>query len=371
MRKLLLWLLLACTPVFAQITTNPAATGVPAPQSGVAVTGGSIDGTTVGLTTPSSVAATTLTATGLMGFGVATSSNTQVSVGGTGTAGAGVNQVGMTLENTCGSDATTTCWGLYLQPKTAAASFTTTNLYSLEILNPVAGSGSTITNATGLYIADQTAGGTGNYGIHTLVSSGTSKWNIYSSGTANSAFSGNVAIGSTTAPAVPLAVTGNATITGATITLSGVTTGTNADFVCMAAGGVLTLQTSSCTISSKRFKDDLGLMKIDALNEILSLKPSFFKMKPMASENKDINFMRPQYGLYAEDVAKVDPALAIYEQDGITPKSYRETAVISVLIGAVQEQQREILYLWCAIATCIAWLFWLTFNKKYLCQKTH
>ena len=59
------------------------------------------------------------------------------------------------------------------------------------------GAGSTITNQHGLYIVDQ-AQGTNNYGITSLVSSGTNKWNIYASGTAANYFAGNLGIGIST-----------------------------------------------------------------------------------------------------------------------------------------------------------------------------
>ena len=65
-------------------------------------------------------------------------------------------------------------------------------------------------------------------------------------------------------------------------------------------------------------------------------------MKPMGEPNRHPNFLKRQVGLIAEDVAAVDPRLAIYEDDGKTPKSYRQEAVIAELIGAVKAQQVEI-----------------------------
>ena len=130
-----------------------------------------------------------------------------------------------------------------------------------------------------------------------------------------------------------------------TTTFSGVTTGTNADFVCMAAGGVLTLQTSACTISSVRFKTDIELYQDAALAAVRLLHPVAFNMKPMGQANPDPNFGHRQIGLLAENVAAVDPRMAIYEDDGKTPKSYRQEAVIALLVKAIQEQQTEILEL--------------------------
>lgn len=65
-------------------------------------------------------------------------------------------------------------------------------------------------------------------------------------------------------------------------------------------------------------------------------------MKPQKKKNADINYLRTQTGLIAEDVALVDPRLAVYEKDGVTPKSYRQEAVISILVKAIQEQQGQI-----------------------------
>jgi hypothetical protein len=157
------------------------------------------------------------------------------------------------------------------------------------------------------------------------------------------------------APQSAVAITGG-TISGtsvaattlsstSTTTFSGVTTGTNADFVCMAAGGVLTLQTSSCTISSIRFKTDVELYQDAALAAVRLLHPVAFNMKPQGAPNPDPNFGTRQIGLLAENVAAVDPRMAIYERDGKTPKSYRQEALIALLVKAIQEQQLEILSL--------------------------
>jgi len=126
------------------------------------------------------------------------------------------------------------------------------------------------------------------------------------------------------------------------ITLPGVTTGTNADFVCMSAGNILTLQTTACTISSRRYKMNIQPLESRAVDLVGKLEPVAFNMREDAIPNPDRNFPRRQIGLIAENVADADPRLAIYDDDGVTPKSYRQEAVIAVLVKAVQEQQREI-----------------------------
>lgn len=82
----------------------------------------------------------------------------------------------------------------------------------------VAGTGfrngaSVITNYIGLDVEDHSLG-TNNYGIRSQVSSGTNKWNLYISGTADNAILGNVKIGATTAPTAALDVTGSGILSG-------------------------------------------------------------------------------------------------------------------------------------------------------------
>jgi hypothetical protein len=119
-----------------------------------------------------------------------------------------------------------------------------------------------------------------------------------------------------------------------------VTTGTNADFVCMSAGNVVTLQTTACTISSRRFKEDIVDMQGSAMPALDKMEVASFKLKD--TNNKDPNARSKQIGLIAENIAQVAPECAVYENDMKTPKSYRQECVIALLVKAVQEQQQEI-----------------------------
>lgn len=121
------------------------------------------------------------------------------------------------------------------------------------------------------------------------------------------------------------------------ITVAGLTTGTNADTLCLSAGGVILIQAAACTISSLRFKEKVKQYSDGALDIIRKLNPITFKMKNADKPNADWNYDKPQVGLAAEDVAKVVPLAAIYEQDGKTPKSYRQEALIAVLTKGMQE----------------------------------
>jgi len=125
----------------------------------------------------------------------------------------GVTQYGVESQLTGTSAATTSIQAFNASPATASSSFTCTNVIGFQASAASAGATSTISNDIGFLAKDRTAG-TANIGLESLVSSGSSKWNIYASGTANNAFAGNVAIGSTTAPTTALVVTGTATFPG-------------------------------------------------------------------------------------------------------------------------------------------------------------
>ena len=124
--------------------------------------------------------------------------------------------------------ATTTSYAASFQSNISAVagSYTTPNVYGFIAGNMGAiGAGATVTNLHGFYVADQTRG-TNNYGITSLVSSGTNKWNIYASGTAQNYFAGNVGIG-TTSPGAKLDVNGSAAFRS-TVFVDRATTGANA-----------------------------------------------------------------------------------------------------------------------------------------------
>jgi hypothetical protein len=121
------------------------------------------------------------------------------------------------------------------------------------------------------------------------------------------------------------------------IYLPNLTTGTNADFLCLTAGKVMVLQSSACTISSLRFKEHVVNFKADALSRISALEVASYNMKPNDRPNPDPNYGTRQIGLIAENIAKVLPECAIYENDMKTPKSYRQECVIAMLVKGEQE----------------------------------
>jgi hypothetical protein len=134
---------------------------------------------------------------------------------------------------------------------------------------------------------------------------------------------------------------GNSSNTGKLV-LAGLSTGTAADVMCIASGGVIILQAAgSCTISSVRFKDNVTPWDGDALPELAKLKTFTFTMKAAKEPNRDPNYASKQIGLTAEEIAKVEPKCSIYERDMKTPKSYRVECVLAMVIKGEQELMQQ------------------------------
>jgi hypothetical protein len=155
-----------------------------------------------GNTTLGDATTDTVTVNGYMGVGGAPTASTVFRVVGSSTTG--TSQVGIGSFPVVTSEATTASYGMYAAINGQAGAYTTTAAYTFRAGTALKGAGATITNAYGVYIDDQTQG-TNNYGITSLVSAGTNKWNIYASGTAANYFAGNVGIG-TSSPANKLTV---------------------------------------------------------------------------------------------------------------------------------------------------------------------
>ena len=83
--------------------------------------------------------------------------------------------------------------------------------------------------------------------------------------------------------------------------------------------------------SSERFKKDIASME-KASGAILSLRPVTFHYK---TDSKDT----PQFGLIAEEVAKVNPALVLPDKDG-KPYTVRYDAVNAMLLNEFLKEHR-------------------------------
>jgi len=108
---------------------------------------------------------------------------------------------------------------------------TVTNSKGVWVENLVkSGAGTnTLTNQYGLYCDDLTSG-TNNFGVASVITSGTNKWFLYHSGTADSSILGNLRLGDNTAPTALLDIAGKALVTS-----SGLVTRYN-DIVTVANG---------------------------------------------------------------------------------------------------------------------------------------
>ena len=221
----------ASTGAFTTLTTSSTVTHNGGTANGVAylnaskvlTTGSALtfDGTTLGSTALNITGNTTLgdattdtvTVNGYMGVGGAGQAGVGLTV--TSSAVTGSSQYG--VYSTITSSATSNTGSFLSLPKTAASAFTADSVHGFYALNATLGAGSTITNQYGVRIADLTSG-TNNYGITSQVSSGTNKWNIYVSGTAQNYFAGNVGIG-TSSPTQKLTIAdGNILLTSSTST---------------------------------------------------------------------------------------------------------------------------------------------------------
>ena len=85
--------------------------------------------------------------------------------------------------------------------------------------------------------------------------------------------------------------------------------------------------------SSERFKKDIATME-DASETILSLRPVTFHYKSDCNET-------PQFGLIAEEVARVNPALVLPDRDG-KPYTVRYDAVNAMLLNEFLKEHRKV-----------------------------
>ena len=85
--------------------------------------------------------------------------------------------------------------------------------------------------------------------------------------------------------------------------------------------------------SSERFKKDIATME-SASDTILALRPVTFHYKSDARET-------PQFGLIAEEVAKLNPALVLPDKDG-KPYTVRYDAVNAMLLNEFLKEHRTV-----------------------------
>ena len=178
-------------------------------------------------------------------------------------------------------------------------------------------------------------------GYKALINSTTGHYNTavgYQTLVFNNTGSGNIAVGANAGSSVTTAsnvicIGGN--VAGANVSntcfvgnIFGVTTGMDAASVVVDSNGQL-----GTVASSRRFKRDIQPMD-KASEAILSLQPVTFHYK---STKKDT----PQFGLIAEDVAKLNPDLVVRDKDGEI-YSVRYEAVNAMLLNEFLKEHRKV-----------------------------
>lgn len=150
---------------------------------------------------------------------------------------------GFSLVATIQSDVTTNAIGYQSNLSTQAAAFTINDIWHYLAGQGTFGAGSSIINQYGYTVSSSLIGATNNYAFHSNIAFGTGRWNFYSNGTADNAFSGNSRFGGLTSPTVAVDVTG-AVLATTSIKSNGATAGIG---YATGAGGAITQLTSKAT----------------------------------------------------------------------------------------------------------------------------
>jgi hypothetical protein len=118
--------------------------------------------------------------------------------------------------------------------------------------------------------------------------------------------------------------------------ISGATPGTPNLLVCVDANGQLGTSGCSSTPSSRRFKEQITDMG-DSSSKLLQLRPVTFLYKPQYDDGSH----SLQYGLIAEEVAKLYPDMVGYDKDG-QPASVKYQSLTPMLLNEVQKQNAQL-----------------------------
>lgn len=125
-------------------------------------------------------------------IGINTAPNTSIGLYQNTLAYTGVAQTGLLIAAPATSAGTTSYKGIDLEPTSAAAAYTVTDMYGYYCGDFTKGAGSSITTTHAFYIKDPPTSATTMYGYHTDMSSGSGRWAFYGGGTAASFFGGTV-----------------------------------------------------------------------------------------------------------------------------------------------------------------------------------
>jgi len=127
------------------------------------------------------------------------------------------------------SDATGATYLISTYGTTTAASFTSASLYHFGAVQGPIGAGSTVTNQYGYHVNANLTGATNNYGFYGNIASGTGRFNFYAAGTADNYMAGRLGIGFAPYNNLLLLLNGtvNSSSTSANVVLNTATSDTN------------------------------------------------------------------------------------------------------------------------------------------------
>jgi hypothetical protein len=120
--------------------------------------------------------------------------------------------------------------------------------------------------------------------------------------------------------------------------------------VCVDVSGLLGTSGCTSTPSSRRFKEQITDMG-DSSSKLLQLRPVTFLYKPQYDDGSHAL----QYGLIAEEVAKVYPEMVGYDKDG-QPSSVKYQSLAPMLLNELQKQNAQLQLLEARIAALEAFL---------------
>ncbi len=121
--------------------------------------------------------------------------------------------------------------------------------------------------------------------------------------------------------------------------IDGSAAGTSAPIqtVCVDGFGKLWGTAGTCGSSSRRFKDKIADMG-DSSSKLFQLRPVSFFYKPQYDDGT----RALQYGLIAEEVAKVYPEMAVYDKDG-QPSGVKYQLLAPMLLNELQKEHTVVM----------------------------
>jgi hypothetical protein len=251
----------------------------------------------------------------------------------------GANQYSIAATNALSG---TTWSSSFLSQLSIPTATTVTNAAGLRIVNPTVSGTGAITSSHGIYIDDLTTG-TNDFGITSLVSSGTNKWNIYASGTAANYFAGNVLVGGTTVNA-KFSLESSLTASDGFCVKNTVTQSGTQYFVAFRnsansiAGSIAHTGTTTVaynTSSDYRLKENIAPMT-GALSKVALLKPVTYKWKVDGSDGQ---------GFIAHELAEVEAGCVTGEKDAVDAdgnpvyQGIDTSFLVATLTAAIQEMK--------------------------------